>query len=350
MAYATGTADDFIDFLRMLRDYASGAIEPGGSPTSGLTGGIPVPAADQWTVLANGSGMPSLPATGFATDGEMYLQGPGSDPSDQIIVGVKTYRSTGANVFGWSIRGFTAFNSALTFDTLPGVSPSVFAAFDDATFDCWFWVDRRRIMALARVGTTDILVHLGFIQQFGTRNQYPYPLLVAGSQSSNSASFQTNNFGHSSLPDPCDNGAQLRWVDGSWQEYSNYTGNSSNRNTASKTSGNVLWPQRNSSSNADGVDADTAEGNEDALFENFAVGSSLAISNTEIGEYALFPVILTNGAQLVGRIDGLYVVFGLGLVSGDTITDNSESPAVTYDVFANTWRTEPVDFVAIRRS
>ena len=278
------------------------------------------------------------------------LQGPGSDPADQIIVGVKTYRSVGANIFGWDLRGFTAFNSTLTFDTLPGVSPAVYAAFDDAAFDCWFWVDRRRIMALARVGTTDILVHLGFIQQFGTRNQYPYPLLVGGSQSSSTSNFQTNNFGHSSLPDPCDNGAQLRWVDGSWQEYSNYTGTSATRSTARKTTGNVLWPQRNSSTNDDGVESNAAAANEDALFEGFSVGSSVHISSAEIGEYAMFPTILTNGTQLVGRIDGLYAVFGLGLVSGDTITDGAESPAVVYDVFANTWRTEPVDFIAIRRS
>lgn len=350
MAYATGTADDFIDFLRMLRDYASGAIEPGGSPDNGLTGGIPVPLADQWTVLANGAGMPALPTTGFATDGEVYLQGPGSDPDDEIIVGIKTYRSVGANVFGWDMRGFTAFNSALTFDTLPGTSPAVYAAFDDAAFDCWFWVDRRRIMALARVGTTDILVHLGFIQQFGTRNQYPYPLLIGGTQTLDTSSFQTNNFGHSSLPDPCNGGAQLRWVDGSWQSYRNYQSGSATRSTARIATGNVVWPHRNSSTNDEGVDSFTAEANEDSIFEAFAVSSSLAISSSEIGEYALFPAILTNGTQLVGRVDGLYTVYGLGLVSGDTITDNSESPAVVYDVFANTWRTEPVDFIAIRRS
>lgn len=350
MAYATGTAEDFIDFLRMLRDYASGAIEPGGSPTSGLTGGEAVPLADRWTVLTNGSGMPALPSTGFATDGEVYLQGPGSDPSDEIIVGIKTYRAAGSNVFGWDMRGFTAFNGALTFDTLPGVSPAVYAAFDDAAFDCWFWVTGRRIMALARIGSTDILIHLGFIQQFGTRNQYPYPLLIGGSQDRNTASFQTNNYGQSCLPDPCNNGAQLRWVDGSWQEYRNYSSNGADRAGARNTTGNVFWPHRNSSVNDDGVDAATAEGNEDALFEAFAVGSSVAISSAEIGEYALFPAILTSGTQLVGRVDGLYAVFGLGLVSGDTITDGSQSPAVVYDVFANTWRSEPVDFIAVRRS
>lgn len=350
MAHASGTAADFIDFLRMLRDYSAGLLVPGASPDNGLTAGDQVPVDDQWTILANGAGMPALPSSGSATDGEVYLQGPGSDPDDEIVVGLKTYRSAGANIFGWELRGFTAFNSALTFASLPGVSPSCYAAFDDAAFSVWFWVDRRRIMALARVGTTDILVHAGFIQQFGTRNQYPYPLLITGSQDRSTASFQTNNFGQGCLPDPCDNGAQLRWVDGSWQEYRNYSSNSATRSIARTSSGNVLWPHRNSSTNDDGVDAATAAGNEDAIFEAFSVNSSLAISSAETGVYTLLPCVLTNGTQLVGRIDGLYAVYGLGLVSGDTITDNTQSPEVVYDVFANTWRTEPIDFFAVRRS
>jgi hypothetical protein len=133
-------------------------------------------------------------------------------------------------------------------------------------------------------------------------------LLIAGSQDRNTASFQTNNFGQSCLPDPCDNGARLRWVDGSWQEYRNYSSNEATRSLARIATGNVMWPHRNSSTNAEG-----------------------------------------DGTQLVGRVDGLYAVYGLGLVSGDTITDNTQSPAVVYDVFANTWRTEPVDYIAIRR-
>lgn len=349
MAYAKGTATDFIDFLRILRDYASGDLIPGGSPDGGLTEGIRVPVADRWQILTNGGSMPTIPDSGFATDGEVYLQGPGSDPDDEIIVGIKTYRNAGNNIFGWAIRGFTAFSSGLTFDTLPGASPSVLAAFDDASFNCWFWVNSRRIMALARIGTVDVLVHLGFIQQFGTRGQYPYPLLVSGSQDRDTANFQTNTFGQSCIPDPCDNGAQLRWVDGSWQEYRNYGNNSALRGTARVSTGNVMWPHRNSSTNDDGVDSGTAAGNEDALYESFIVNNTNVISSSEIGSYSLFPTVLTNGTQVIGRVDGLFSVFGLGLVSGDTITDNSSSPADVYDVFANTWRTEPVDYFAIKR-
>jgi ribosomal protein L30 len=43
------------------------------------------------------------------------------------------------------------------------------------------------------------------------------------------------------------------------------------------------------------------------------------------------------------------VLLGLGLNKGDTITDSTDSPATIYDMFGNTWRTEPIDFFGIRR-
>lgn len=347
MAWAKGTATDFIDFLRQIRDYAAGVTTV---PGDGLTDGETVPVDDRWAILSNGAGMPSVPSSGFATDGEVYLQGPGSDPADEIIVGFKTYRNVGANIFGIAIRGFTAFDSGLTFDTLPGVSPDARVALDDASFSTWIWVNRRRIIAVARVGTVDVLLHAGFIQQYGTRNQYPYPLLVSGSVVDTSRSFQTNNFGHSSLPDPCDNGAYLRWVDGTWQEYANYQGTSDVRSVSRKPTGNVVWPNRNPNTNADGADTAATAGSEDAIFEGFTPTGAPQISNSEIGAYSMFPSVLVNGSAIVGKVDGLYTVFGLGLVSGDTLTDSSTSPPTVYDVFANTWRSEAVDFYAVKRN
>lgn len=347
MAWATGTADDFIDFLRKLRDYASGAIDPGSDPD--FTDGVVVPSSDQWIVLPNGGDMPAIPGSGFATDGEVYLQGPGSDPSDEIVVGIKTYRNAGANIFGWNQRGFTGFNTSSDWDSLPGRSPDVLTALDDAAFDFFMYVNNRRIMAVARIGTTDILIHLGFIQQYGTRNQYPYPLLIAGSARSTAVSFQTNTYAQSCLPDPCENGAQLRWVDGTWSHFRNYTGTSDQRALARTSTGNVLWPQRNSSTSASGTESTSNVISEDALFEQFSTGSSLYISPAEVDLYPIFPSTLMTESAIVGRVDGLFTVYGLGLVKGDTFTDSSESPPVTYDVFGNTWRSEPLDFFAIRR-
>lgn len=344
MAWAKGTATDFIEFLRNFRDYAAGLIDPSIHAT--ITEGVVVPGADQWTILANGAGQPALPGSGFATDGEVYLEGPGSDPADQIIVGFKTYRNAGNNIWGWELKGYTQFNDALTFTTMPGVSPSCFAAFDDATFDCYFWVNSRRIMALAILGTAPVLVHLGFPRQFGTRSQYPYPLLISGSQDTNAQNFQANNFGQSCFPDPCDNGGQLRWVDGNWLEVRHYTNQSGTRSQARETSGGVkIWPQRDATTTS-GDEASQLD-NEEQLFENFST-TTVQISDSQIGVFPLFPCILHQSNQLIGTIDGLYVAGGGGLVTGDTIADEN-SPSKIYDVFANTWRTEQIDFFAVLR-
>lgn len=351
MAWAKGSADDFIDFLRKVRDYASGSIDPLTDPDFDDGSGV-VPSDEQWTVLVNGALMTNIPGSGMATDGEVYLMGPGSDPDDEIIVGFKTYRNVGANIFGWKLRGFTAFDDALDWDTLPGLSPESRAAFDDASMTIWIYVNARRIIAVARIGTTDILVHMGFIQQFGTRQQYPYPLLISGSVVNTTISFQDNHFGQSCLPDPCDNGAYLRWVDGTWQEVANYSGTSAQRGSARVSTGFVCWPHRQPMTSEDGNLTGPRDISEDAFFEGFNTGSAPYMSSSEIDAYALFPcTIMTNTTQnaLIGRVDGLYVSFGLGLIKGDTITDSSESPPVVYDMFGNTWRTEPIDFFGIRR-
>lgn len=305
-----------------------------------LTGGV------GWYILPLGPSMTALPGSGYATDGEFYLAGPGSDPEDQIIIGAQSYRNAGANIFGFALRGYTGWNSALTFTTLAGTSQSCNVALDDASIACWFWVADRRLMALARIGTTDILCHAGFIQQFGTRSQYPYPLLIAGSVADQTISYQSNLFSHSCMPDPAMTSAYLRWVDGTWHNYANYSSDAATRSAARIATGNCIWPQRNPVTPAE--TPSFTNQNEDTIFEAFLTATAPVISSTEIGAYPIFPAVLINGTApaLVGRVDGLFACFGLGLNSGDTLTLGGD----TYDVFSNTWRSEPVDKIAILRA
>lgn len=346
MAWAKGTATDFMEFLRNLRDYASGVIDPAVHAT--INQGVQVPVDDRWAVQTNGGLQPTIPGSGMATDGELYLIGPGSDPDDEIVVGIKTYRNVGNNIFGWEIKGYTQFNSALAWTTMPGVSPSCFATFDDAVFNCHFWVNRRRVMALAVIGTTPVLIHFGFVQQFGSRLQYPYPLLIGGSVLSNALNYQVNHFGQSCFPDPCENGGFVRWVDGTWQMVNNYIGSSALRSSArsgATFAGYRLWPLITAvAATSTQVSLD---GNEENLFENYST-TGVQVSSSEIEAFPLFPVILHSSTQLIGRLDGLYVSPGLGLITGDTITI-ANSPPDVYDVFSNTWRTEAIDFFALLR-
>lgn len=345
MAWAQAVAADYIDMLRLMTAFATGTINAhtaGGAWIDGTNAVVGV--SEKWTKLTNGSLQPSLPGSGSATDGELYLQGQGSSGTDQIIIGMQTYRNVGNNVFGIRNAGYTAFDNTLTFLTMAGLSNLARVALSDSSFNCFFWVNSRRIIIAARIGITDILWNLGYGLPFATANQYPYPLLITGSVQDDTYNFQQNNFGQSCLPDPCPNGASVRWIDGTWLAIQHYQSNNASRPSALTNSNPYLfWPLRDNSV-SDGAEIDNT-GSEANLFLSYSASSQI-VSSSQINAYPLYPVILENASQLIMQIDGLFVVPGQGLSPGDTLTVGSD----TYDVFHNTWRTEFPDFFVMKRA
>jgi len=345
MAWAQATANDWIDMLRLLTSFATGGVNAhtaGGKWIDGTSG--VVGSTDVWTQLSNGGLQPSLPGSGSATDGELYLQGQGSSGTDQIIVGMQTYRNVGNNVFGIKLQGYTAFDNTLAFATMPGVSPTTFTALANVSFNCFFWVNARRIMVAARIGTTDVFFTFGYMLPFATANQYPYPLFITGSVQDVTYNFQQNNFGQSCFPDPCPNGCYFRWVDGTWISVIHYSSNNASRPSALNNTNPYLWYPLRDNTTGDGTEND-GTGSELNLFGGYSA-TSVIVSPSQIGAYPLYPVILVNPNQLIGQVDGMYVVPGQGLSAGDTVTVGSD----TYDVFHNTWRTEFPDFFCIKRA
>jgi hypothetical protein len=168
--------------------------------------------------------------------------------------------------------------------------------------------------------------------------------MITGSVQDDTYNFQQNNFGQSCMPDPCLNGCQLRWIDGTWLAIAHFTNNVGARNQAITNSNPYMfWPQRDNST-TDNAETDNT-GSEVAIFTSFASNTEI-VSITEINALPLYPVILVNANQLICQMDGLYVVPGNGLSAGDTLTVGSD----TYDVFHNTWRTEFPDFFAMKRA
>jgi len=330
--------------LRKMKLFATGGVNANTAGGDWQAGSGVVGAGDVWTALTNGGSQPALPGSGTATDGELYLQGQGSDVTDEIIIGFKTYRNAGNTVYGIMSAGYSAFDDTLTFTTMPGASTPAYSAWSITSFTAYFWVNSRRIIVAARIGTSDILIHSGFVLQYGTRSQYPYPLLVSGTTQDDTYNLGQNNFGQSSLPDPCPNGAWLRWVDGSWKKIQHFSNNSATRSTA-RSSGSefAVWPQVDVSV-SDNAEVSTSY-SEDNLFEGFS-STGAQISSAEIGVYALFPCLVHSASQLAAQLDGIYVVPGLGLTAGDTITVGG----TTYDVFHNTYRSEAADFIAVKRA
>ncbi len=340
MAYAAGTVSDYNDFLTKLIAFASGTDA---TTWSGWTSGGVVPSGQVWTVLAN-----SIPASGnLTTQGIAYLQGQGSEAGDNIIVGFRTYSNAPDFVFGAEIRGYTEYDATLTWDTMPGVSPSCWAAFAGVSFQAWFWVNGRRILATARVGGLyDITFMVGFFLPYGTHSQYPYPLLISGSMVDNTQPYTRADLDHSCIPDPGGfNGVYFRWIDGTWQGICHYGGAAPNLGYRS-TQGNAfaLYPHVDQSP-SDGAEYGGQQlYGEMQLIQNWSIGGA-QFSAVEVNAYPLLPIVINSSNQLPGQLDGIYYVPGNGLNPGDTLTIGG----VIYDVFHNCWRSNAFNFYCMPR-
>ena len=342
MPYCIGTATDWVDAARKLREYANGNAEPG--VTSGFTSGVQVTGGDVWTEETNGGSQPSLPGSGSATDGEVYLTGPGGG-ADEIHVQYRTYRST--NLYNWEINGALGFDDALLYGNQLGVSTSVYYALNNSSMNFWFFVNGRRIMALFQSGTIFTLMHMGFLRQYPTANQWPYPLFVSGSVNASTIPITTNTNAHTCLPDLCDNGGQIRFADGVWYEVSNFSGTSTHSNVRS------VWPNSPPIISDPTINVSTHGSsnvlNPSAIWGSFS-GTSVRLSSTFTGEKTLWPatVIFNNDSPqgiVCGEVEGLYTVFGEStLAVGDTINDGTDD----YLVFSNCWRTTFDQYFALK--
>jgi hypothetical protein len=318
---------------------ATGTISAdwGAATLTGATG-----VAVRWRSLPTPSTETGIPGSGLASGCTAYVQGPGSNNADQIIVGLQTYSTSGAGIYGFQLKGFSAYNQQETYNTMPGRSTGVNVSLNNATFNCWFWCNGRRWMAAARIGSVDVFLYAGFILQFGTRSQYPYPLVVAGQMATQAYAYSENDYGNAGLPDPGPGNCYFRWVDGTWQVIQHYT--STTLGSATNTNDPSVWPVRDTSAN-DGAEVSNAS-DEDSFWYQYSAGTQ-QMSSTEIATYPILPCLLHGPTRLIGQFDGLYVNPGLSLNPGDTLTDPS---ANVYDVFHMGWRTQANNFFCVLRA
>jgi hypothetical protein len=348
MAFAVGTADGFVDMLKKLRDYADGTLDPTGTmgDEADFSAGASVPTAQQWFVEKE-----TIPESGNATDGEVYLRGPGGG-SDEIFLNIKTYRDTG--LFNWEIRGALAFNGSDAFEGQLQTSDGVQYALLNSSMDIWFFVNGRRIIAVAQIGSNYSAMYGGFFNQYATSAQYPYPMLVGGSVTGATIPSTNSSYDHSCMPDPCDNGAQVRWVDGTWYEVRNYTSGGASRSKVGST-GRAIWPYA-----APDVPGATHSQGTHNLAETFyhlniwgqtAGASSPRLDSSFTGERTVYPTSLQFAGvapddTVVGELDGMFAVYA---ESGDTAESEITVGGDTYITWPNTWRTEPFDWFSVKK-
>ena len=127
-------------------------------------------------------------------DKEVILEGIGSG-SDQLFVGVRTFNDAGGSgARNWELAGMTGYQAAATFSTQPGLSPGrwdgsgvgqegAYTPLANSTITYWFIVSGRRIIVVAKIGSTYTNAYLGWLNPFGTTTQYAYPMAIIGCSS-----------------------------------------------------------------------------------------------------------------------------------------------------------------------
>jgi hypothetical protein len=248
MAYETGTATDYRDLLRRLRAFVTGSAL----------------GSQAWTQMR---------WTESATTQELILKGPGLAGADEIFVGIRSDQNAASDTYNWHIRGATGYLPLDAWADQPNASPERHMALWNQPMPYWFVADGRRIMVAARVSTRVMFIHLGFILPYATPGQYPYPLLIVGSNQDARWSNVFSNFA-----------PVIRSPGGAWSESA------------------TLWP----------------------------VGTAVMPSPGNV--YPLTRVVVLDSYGALGEIDGLAHVSGYANATENTVTAGSATWLVLQDV------------------
>lgn len=325
----------------------------------------------------------TIAATGWATDRsqvlvaperELLLRGVGSG-ADEIFIGIETKRNTGAGVFYWELAGNTGFDNGSTFDDQPGSSRATIQTdtlttpLNNGTIDFFVVIDGFHIKIIAKSGASYTNAYLGFIFTYATPAEYPYPLLIVGCSSPNlrDQPFNTSSNFMSGMHDPLqfanlDGGpGAIREVDGQWYVLANAFRQGVSK---LKLSDRVIYPA-GSIPNNDTVEYSLIDrfmvynGADDPSIyfgnasDTAAPAMTLQPSVDSGGDIAfLWPTMIYQkkpSKQFLGEMIDVYpvVVFGIGAVSEDTMTDANGD---VYLLFQNCNRTDVWTFFAIKRT
>jgi hypothetical protein len=161
MAFTSGTASNYKDLLAIMTTFA---------------------AANGWSILEQ-------------TTNRVYLKGTGLAGTDEIFCGVETYEDTSNGYYNWELFGSVSWRSGREphMHPLSSGDDKVFTYFWNAAIPYWMVANPRRIIVVAKVGTTYQFVHLGLGLPVGTDAQYPYPLLIGGCGTTKAQAYSVGN-------------------------------------------------------------------------------------------------------------------------------------------------------------
>lgn len=299
MAIEQNTATDYLDLLNRLRIFLTGL------------------GANPWTVTRN-----TLGGTIGAPTGELMFRAPGLGGTDQIFVGIQPFANVTADYYDWRLAGYTGFDNSLSFSAQPGTMNNVFLTLWNAPIPYTFIANGRRVIILAKISTFQMIAYMGFINQYASPAQYPYPLAICG------------NMAHGQEP-------ALNLTDWRWSTPDNRNHN---------------FPHSNRVNNF-GIDANSRQ-----LRLRSPAGVWLSLQAGDNGNYGdynvwpytggmsnlqqnlgptaqspILPIIMSDSTpEVYGEFDGVAATSGQNIGAEDLLTVGADNWIVVQDVFRTT--------------
>lgn len=274
------------------------------------------------TLVAAGQAWELIKQTAPVTDEiHVFLRGLGNAGTDQIFVGLRTYKNVAQDFFNVELFGGTGYLETQTqVSAMPGVSPSgVNVCMLNGSMPYWFIANGRRFTFVVKVSTVYESAYMGFLLPTGTPNEYPYPLVIGGSHSvsnrrwSDNQTAAANGSFHRAFFSP--NGAlKVRDKGGSWMNFQNYNYTSSEQS---------------------------------ASVNNTTPFGDLKFHQTLGGTYVLYPVTLHSSSpslNVLGDFEGVFMVSGISNPSENIV----QSGGVDHLVVQNTYRTDAGEYAAFK--
>lgn len=181
MAWTSGTVTGHKALLVALRDYLT-------------TDSTLVAAGENWEELeytATGFGDTGIgrintagyPEANYSVDSLLWLKGPGSSPGDEVFVVVGAMDETNNNLNpNWLMWGATGYIASAPDLASQPISPNLEGLpLTTGQIDYWFFANGRRVIIVAKIGTSYFSAYLGWGLPYVTPTEYPYPMFIGGS-------------------------------------------------------------------------------------------------------------------------------------------------------------------------
>lgn len=301
MPFETATAKDYKDLLKKLRTFAKKTLK--------------------WSELR-----------WVSQTKELWLQGPGASADQPVNIGILAKENVAEAAYGWELTGAVQFDSSQAFDQQSNQCAGVWFNTWQNEITYWFYGNTRRIIIVAKCGTSYVSCYLGFFMPYALPEEYQFPFYIGGNYGV-LAAYNRDNAGNRCIADP---GKDSAWyyqrATPVWESVQNHNYKPSSSDNPAITNA-VIWPTR--------IGMAKYTRSEDwsyKLIQDFRP----AMEN----QFPLWQCQILDGKtkQFTGALDGVFYTPGFDRSSEQEITGPNNRK---FRIFQNIFRTSNRDYFAI---